>query len=79
MNVQIVCTHNCTHRHNLEHELKDLGVNYDVVFVEEQPELAQRLGIRHSPNLVVDGEVRYRGQPSESELRRLLGLDGARA
>lgn len=69
MNVKIIATRSCSHRPNLERELADLGIPYELVFVEEQPELAQRLGIRHSPNLVVDDEVVFRGQPSEAQLR----------
>lgn len=69
MNVKIIATRACTHRPNLERELADLGVDYELIIVEEAPEIAQRFGIRHSPNLVVDDEVVFRGQPSESELR----------
>ncbi|WP_297528739.1 glutaredoxin family protein [Thiohalobacter sp.] len=77
MNVQVVCTRSCSHRPNLERELQDLGVPYEVVFIEEAPELAERLGIRHSPNIVVDGRLMYSGQPTESELRRLVAESGA--
>jgi glutaredoxin len=63
MKVQIVATQDCPHRPNLERELEDLGVPFELVFVEDQPGLAERLNIRHSPNLVV-----FRGQPSEAEL-----------
>ncbi len=75
MNVQIICTHGCSHRHGLERELRDLGVDYELLFVEEHPEVAQKYAIRHSPNLVVDGKVVCRGQPTEGELRKLLGLE----
>ena len=70
----IIATKRCSHRPNLERELRALGVDYDLVFVEDNPEIAQRYAIRHSTNLVV-GEVVYRGQPSEAELRSLLGLE----
>jgi glutaredoxin len=69
VNVKIIATHSCSHRPNLERELNELGIPYELVFVEERPELAQRLGLRHSPNLVVDDEVVFRGQPSEAQLR----------
>ena len=69
MNVKIIATKTCTHCPNLERELRKLGIDYELVFVEEHPEEAARLGIRHSPNLVVDDEVVFRGQPSEGELR----------
>lgn len=68
MKVQIVATRACTHRPNLERELVDLGVPYELVLIEDQPGLAERLEIRHSPNLVVEDRVVFRGQPSEAEL-----------
>ncbi len=77
MNVQILCTRSCSHRHNLERELQDLGIPYEVVFIEEAPELAERLGIRHSPNILLDGQLLCSGQPSEAELRRLVAEAGA--
>jgi len=58
MKVQIIATHQCSHRANLERELSELGVVYAVAFVEEDPGLMSRYQIRHSPNLVVDGQVR---------------------
>lgn len=72
MKVQIIATHQCTHRDNLEHELSDLGVPYEVLYVEDNPELVTRHQIRHSPNLLVDDEVVCRGQPTESQLREIL-------
>lgn len=72
MRVQIVATHQCSHRANLERELSDLGITYEVLFVEEDPDLLSRYQIRHSPNLVVDGQVVCRGQPTETQLRDLL-------
>lgn len=74
MEIQLVCTRGCSHRLNLERELRELGVPYQLIFVEDQPDLAARLGIRHSPNIVIDGVLVYSGQPDEVELRRLLGL-----
>lgn len=72
MKVQIIATHQCTHRANLEHELNDLGVSYEVLYVEDNPELAGRYQIRHSPNLLVDEQLVCRGQPTESQLREIL-------
>ena len=57
MQVQIIATRACSHRPNLEHELSQLGVAYEVLYVEEQPNAVERFDIRHSPNLVIDGEV----------------------
>ena len=72
MQVQIIATRQCSHRANLEHELNDLGIGYEVVFVEENLDLLTRYQIRHSPNLVVDGRVVCRGQPTEAQLHDLF-------
>lgn len=75
MNVTIIATRGCSHRANLERELQDLGVDYELIIVEEEPEFIEEFDIRHSPNLMIDGEIVCRRQPSESELRNLLMLD----
>jgi len=72
MDVMIIATKNCSHCNNLSRELKDLGVEYKLYYAEDEPELVKKLDIRHSPNLVVDGEVKFRRQPSEQELRECL-------
>ena len=69
MKVQIMATRDCGHRPSLERELNDLRIDYELVFVEDRPQLAQRLDIRSSPNLIVDDQLVFRGQPSERELR----------
>ena len=72
MDVMIIATKGCTHCINLRHELDDLGIEYHLVYVEDAPELADRLGIRHSPNLVVNDEVKFRRLPTVHELRECL-------
>lgn len=72
MNVGIIATRSRSHCHNLERELKDLGIAYEVLFVEDHPEAVQRYNIRHSPNLVVDDEALFRRQPNESELQAIF-------
>lgn len=69
MEVKLIATRTCTHRPDLERELQALGVQYQLLFVEEHPEVVAQYAIRHSPNLVIDEEVVFRGQPSETELR----------
>jgi len=49
-----------------------LAVLYEVLFVEDHPEIVERYSIRHSPNLVVNDEVVFRRQPTEDELRALF-------
>ncbi|MCK9530631.1 MAG: thioredoxin family protein [Gammaproteobacteria bacterium] len=72
MDVKIIATRDCTHRPNLERELRNLGIPYEFVCAEDHPEVAERYHIRHSPNLVIDDEVVFRGQPSEAEIKEVL-------
>lgn len=72
MEVQILATHECRHRLDLERELLELGIPFDLVFVEDHQDLARRYQIRHSPNIVIDGVVVFRGQPTEGQLRELF-------
>jgi glutaredoxin len=72
MEVQIIATHECRHRLDLERELLELGIPFDLVFVEDNEDLVRRYQIRHSPNLVIDGVVVFRGQPTEGQLRDLF-------
>ncbi len=69
MKVQLLVTKTDFNLSNLENEFQDLGVDYKVTYVEEHPELVSSLNIRHSPNILVDGELVFQHQPSESELR----------
>ncbi len=70
--VLIVATRHCTHYPKLSEILRQRGIEHRVVFAEEEPELTERLAIRHSPTLVVDGEVLFRGFPNEEELHTAL-------
>lgn len=72
MKIQLIVTHTCSHVSGLERELRDLGYDYEVLYVEEHPDVAARYGIRHSPNLVVDGHIVCSGPVPEGELRRLI-------
>ncbi len=72
MDVLIVATKNCSHCKNMSKELNDLGIEHRIVYAEDDAELCQQLEIRHSPNLVVDGEVIFRKQPTEEELRSVF-------
>ena len=72
MDVKIIATRTCSHRPNIERELQDLGVQFEVIFVEEDPGVVTQYAIRHSPNVVINDEVVFRGQPTEEELRSLL-------
>lgn len=73
MNVKIVATKSCSHSLNLQHELRDIGIPFEVLFVEEHPDMVVAHSIRHSPNILVNDEVVFRGQPTQHELRQFFG------
>jgi len=72
MDIFIIATQGCSHSTNLKHELSDLGIDCEIKFAEENADLVEQYQIRHSPNLVVNGEVVFRRQPTEAELKALL-------
>ncbi|MCW8956375.1 MAG: thioredoxin family protein [Gammaproteobacteria bacterium] len=74
MNIKIVATRSCSHRPNIEKELNDLGVAYEVLYVEENSDIVAKYAIRHSPNIIVNNKLMCRGQPSEGELKALLEM-----
>ncbi|MFH1494371.1 MAG: thioredoxin family protein [Pseudomonadota bacterium] len=75
MNVKIIATRSCSHCSGLQHELKEIGIPFEVLFVEEHPDVVVAHGIRHSPNLIVNEEVVFRGQPTLSELRQFFNKE----
>lgn len=77
MQVQIIATKDCSHRPILERELQKTDTEYEVLFVEDHPDIAEKYTIRNSPNLLINGKVIFRashGQPlpAEDTLENLL-------
>lgn len=72
MNVKIIATKSCSHSPGLQRELSELGIPFEVLFVEEHPDVVGTYSIRHSPNLLVNDEIVFRGQPSVHELREFF-------
>lgn len=72
MDVKIIATKSCSHCLDLQHELGELGIPFEVLFVEEHPDVVMTYSIRHSPNLLVNDEIVFRGQPSMHELREFF-------
>ncbi len=72
MEVVVLATRGCSHCKNMSKELDDLEIHHNILYVEDEPELCRKLNIRHSPNLIVDGEVVFRRQPTEQELKALF-------
>ena len=72
MNIQLLVTKTDFNLPNIEKELKNLGMEYRVEYIEDHPELVDSLNIRHSPNIIIDGELAFQRQPSESELKEYI-------
>jgi len=58
---------------NLENEFRNLGINYHIDYIENNPELVNAHQIKHSPNIFVDGELVFRDQPTPQELKNYFG------
>lgn len=69
MNVELAVTRSCRHCSIIEAELKKLGVPYSIRYVEDDAEFQKKHTIKGSPNILVDGELVFRGMPAISDLR----------
>lgn len=74
MSIKLIVTKTCSHCKDLRRELEDLGVEYDLCYVEDNPDLVSKHNIRHSPNIMLDDEIVCRGLVPEGQLRELLRL-----
>lgn len=72
MKIQLLVTKTDFCLPNLEQELTVLGLNYDVMFIEDNEELVTSHQIRHSPNVFINDHLAFRHQPTETELREYL-------
>jgi len=69
MDVFLLVAKGCSHCVKFSRELKSLGIKHEVLYCEDTSELVKKYDLRNSPNLVVDGEVVFRKQPSEIVLK----------
>ncbi|WP_020683886.1 hypothetical protein [Marinobacterium rhizophilum] len=46
-----------------------MGIGYQVDYLEDHPDLITKHNIRHSPIILIDGELAFRHQPSEDEIK----------
>ncbi|ALO33833.1 hypothetical protein CMT41_03165 [Colwellia sp. MT41] len=69
MHVQLLVTQTDFCLPNLMRELEDVGISYSVEYIEDNPELVASHQIRHSPNILINGSLIFRSQPSIGELR----------
>ena len=73
MDVTLLVTKTDFCTHNLECELKNIGIECHTEYIENHPELVSEYQIRHSPNIFVDGHLVFRALPSLDELKAYFG------
>jgi rhodanese-related sulfurtransferase len=56
----------------MERWLRDLGIDYDLAYVEDHAEEASRLGVQRSPTLAIDEDVIFHGLPSLDEFEERI-------
>lgn len=69
MDVQLLVTKTDFCLPNLRREMKVVGVECHVDFIEDNPSLVEQNNIRHSPSIFVDSKLAFRHQPTVTELR----------
>lgn len=68
MKITIAATKTCTHRPKLEEQLLDSGLQYEVLYFEDHPELIEKYDLKTSPLLIVDEKVVSAGMPEHSQI-----------
>lgn len=71
MKIIIAATKTCTHRPKLEEQLQDAGLQYEVMYFEDHPELIDTYKLKTSPLLIVDNKVESVGMPEHSQITEL--------
>ena len=66
MKITIAATKTCNHRPILEQQLQDIGLQYEVMYFEDHPELIDKYGLKTSPLFIVDDIVVSAGMPEHS-------------
>ncbi len=71
MKITIAATKTCSHRPKLEEQLQDAGLQYELLYFEDHPELIETYQLKTSPLLVVDDKVVSVGMPEQSQIIEL--------
>jgi glutaredoxin len=72
MNIQILTTPDCSSCKMVEKYLDELGLDYSVIDVTENPEYLEKYPIFSAPGIVINGRLEFAGAPSKKELHRRL-------
>ncbi len=74
MKVLVLATRGCSHCKTFSKELDEIGIEHEIHYCDDEPELVEKYAIRHSPNLIVDDEVIFFFFLTEHELRDFFKL-----
>ncbi len=69
MRIQLLVTREDFSAVNIEREFRGLGLGYQVEYLEDHPDLIAKYNIRHSPAILIDGELAFRHPPTDREMR----------
>jgi glutaredoxin len=68
MKIEILTTPACFNCSIVEKILDDMGIQYHIIDVTENPEYLQKYPIFTAPGIVIDGKLEFVGVPSKKEL-----------
>lgn len=71
MIIKIAATKTCTHRPKLEEQLQEAGLQYELLYFEDHPELIEKYKFKTSPLFIVDDKVVSVGMPEHSVITKL--------
>jgi predicted thioredoxin/glutaredoxin len=77
MKIIIAATKTCNHRPLLEQELKKAGLEYNVKYFDENPEVIEKFKVKRSPLLIVDDELLSVGMPEHGMIEDLKEKDNS--
>ncbi|WP_371189305.1 hypothetical protein [Thalassotalea maritima] len=69
MDVQLLVTKTDFSIANLKNEMQCVGVDCRIDYIEQHPELVSQYNLKHSPNILVDGQLVFRYQPTINQLK----------
>lgn len=72
MKIEILTTPDCSNCNVVEKQLDELGVEYSVIDVTEQPEYLEKYPIFTAPGIVIDGKLEFIGVPKKEKLAEKL-------
>lgn len=72
MKIQILTTPGCSNCNVLEKMLDQLGVNYTLIDVTQQPQFLEKYPIFTAPGLVINDKLEFTGIPKLNELKKKL-------